>query len=786
VGDASMVLALTMPVFAKDGRMIAILTGSLGLTRPGMLGNVAKTVIGKTGYVFVVSADGTLIMHPDRSRLAQPAYAPHVNPLFERAIKGYEGTELTVDPDGRAAVVSYQRVPSSNWIVGAVYPKAEAFSAFRDLIGRFAILLVVACVIVVAAIRELIRYLMGPLVSLTRHLADYAAAEERIEPIAGDAGSGEVRALTGAFNRLTSRLHEREDAMIEAMYKYQLITENSTDLITKHLPDGTIIYASPVSASMLGIDHTAMNGHSLCAFVHPEDAGIVRDALARAMETKALETIIYRVRHADHRYMWFETTLRLMTTAAGAETGRILCISRDISERKRMAERLHELARTDHLTTLPNRFVLDERLASGLAQARRDGSTLAILMIDIDRFKNINDTLGHGKGDALLKLAASALRSAVRECDTLARWGGDEFVILLPGLLDAGVAVAAAERCRIALQGPFVVDGHSLRVSASIGVSLSSDTGAGVELVMQNADTAMYRAKARGGDCVAVYTSDMSAGARGRLSMENALFQAIEKQELVLHYQPMISARTGRLAGVEVLLRWQHPEFGLVAPAQFIPIAEEAGLIGAIGDWVLRTACAQMNAWYDRGLPRIAVSVNLSPRQFRQQRLARTIRKALEDTGFDPQLLEFEITESLLMDDIPGSKAILAELKQLGVTIALDDFGMGYSSLSYLKGFQLDTLKIDRAFIAELPASEASASIVRATIGLAKGLRLRAVAEGVETRAQASFLVKEGCDVLQGFLFAHPMEPQEFLSFALASHTYLLTRPAHEERERVV
>ena len=296
----------------------------------------------------------------------------------------------------------------------------------------------------------------------------------------------------------------------------------------------------------------------------------------------------------------------------------------------------------------------------------------------------------------------------------------------------------------------------------------------------------MYRAKARGGDCLVVYTADMSEGARSRLSMENALFHAIERDELLLHYQPLISSRTGRLAGVEALIRWKHPERGLVAPGEFIPIAEETGLIGPIGEWVLRTACKQMKAWYGKGLPRIAISVNVSSRQFRQDSFANIVKGVLEETGFDPKLLELELTESLLMDDVERSKVIIAELKGLGVSIALDDFGTGYSSLSYLKGFHLDTLKIDRTFTSELITSDTNASIVRATIGLAKGLHLRTVAEGLETRAQAAFLAKHGCDVLQGFLFARPMDPAAFLSFALASHTYLVCRPQHDEPELVV
>jgi diguanylate cyclase (GGDEF)-like protein/PAS domain S-box-containing protein len=787
VGDDNMVVVMTTPVLGKDGRLIAILTGSIGLTNPGLLGNVAKTVIGKTGYLFIVTADGKLIMHPDRKRLSQPAFAAATNPLFDRALKGFEGTEEALDPDGREALISYKSVPSSNWIVAAVYPKDEAFAAVNQLVWRFVAFLLVASVLVVAAVWLGTRFLMQPLVSLTRHLARYTDTEERLAPLGDDNehASGEIRALTTTFNRLTGRLHEREDALIETMRSYKLITENSTDLITKHTPEGQITYASPVSESVLGFAHRALVGHSLLEFVHPEDYEVVRVAFGVAVQDQVPPTVIYRARHRDQHYLWFETTLRLMKGISAEKAPEILCISRDISERKGMEERLHELARTDHLTNIANRVLLSERFAGGLTQARREGSLLAMLMIDIDRFKNINDSLGHGVGDTLLKLVAARLAACVRDHDTLARWGGDEFVLLLPGLEDSDTAVTVADRCINSLKEPFVVDGQSLRVTVSIGVSVASDSAADSETMLSNADTAMYRAKARGGNCLVMYTAQMSEGARSRLSMENALFHAIERHELLLHYQPLISTRTGRLAGVEALIRWNHPERGLVSPAEFIPIAEETGLIGAIGEWVLRTACTQMDSWYRRGLPRIAVSVNVSSRQFRQDSLANSVKAVLDETGFDPKLIELELTESLLMDDIERSRTILSELKSLGVSVALDDFGTGYSSLSYLKGFHLDTLKIDRAFTSELMTSETNASIVRATIGLAKGLRLRTVAEGVETRAQADFLVKQGCDVLQGFLFARPMEPEAFLSFALASHTYLLSRPPHEENEKL-
>jgi diguanylate cyclase (GGDEF)-like protein/PAS domain S-box-containing protein len=778
VGDANMVLVMTQPVLSRDGHLLGILTGSLGLTRPGMLGNIAKTVVGKSGYLQIVTADGKLIMHPDRKRLSQRAYQLNTNASFERALQGFSGTEESEQPNGRTALVSHSRVPSAQWIVSAVYPKEEALAAVDDLIWRFAQLFVLACVVVLAAVWGLTRYFMRPLVSLTHHLTDYTATDARIAPLNHGGGSGEVHALTSAFDHLTARLHQREDALIEAMQRYQLITENSKDLITKHTTEGVITYASPVAATVLGVPHTELVNRSLFEFVHPEDFDAVQAAFAEASEGRVERTFVFRARHTNQHYLWLEVTLGMMASIAGEATAEVLCISRNISDRKGMEERLYDLARTDHVTGLPNRLLLEERFDSALNRAYREGSMVAALMIDIDRFKKVNDTLGHGTGDTLLQLVASRLSACIREGDTLARWGGDEFVLLLPELKEPGIAGEIASRCLGALKRVFKVDGNVLHISASIGISYSRDMGIQAEAMLKNAHTAMYKAKARGGDCFVTYASEMSAGAQSRLSMENALFHAIERDELRLHYQPLVVAKSGRLAGVEALLRWQHPELGLVPPGHFIPIAEDTGLIGELGEWVLRTACKQMSVWYGQGLPRIPVSVNLSSRQFRKDNLVSTIKSVLDDTGLEPDLLELELTESLLMDDVAHSQAILSELKALGVTVALDDFGTGYSSLSYLKRFPLDTLKIDRSFTMELPGSEANASIVRATIGLAKGLRLRTVAEGVETRAQANFLVEHGCDVLQGYLFSKPMPADDLFKFGTASPTYLVSKKA--------
>ena len=358
-------------------------------------------------------------------------------------------------------------------------------------------------------------------------------------------------------------------------------------------------------------------------FVHPDDHEAVRAAFSRSVRRAAQRTVVYRARHEDQHYVWLETTLKLMTSPEGEETSEILCISRNIADRKRMEERLYDLARTDHLTALPNRFLLEERFSGALAQARREGSLLAMLLIDIDRFKNINDTLGHGMGDSLLKLAASKLKSCIRECDTLARWGGDEFVLAAAGAAGRG----HGRRDRAALpRGAEAAVLRRRRGPARLGVDRRSayrwTRALDAEAMLRNADTAMYKAKARGGDCMVMYSSEMSAGARSRLSMENALFQAIERNELRLHYQPQISARTGRLAGVEALIRWQHPDQGLVLPGSSSRSPRRPDSSHAIGEWVLNAACMQMSVMVPaRDFRASPVAVNLSSRQFRQQPL---------------------------------------------------------------------------------------------------------------------------------------------------------------------
>jgi len=774
IGDEHIVLVLTMPILAPDGSLLGILTGSLDLTRPEMLGNIARTTVGRTGYLAIMTRDGKVIMDRDKSRLSKPLYAPGENPLFDRALAGFEGTNEGADESGRAAFISYRQVKSAGWILSAIYPKEEAYRDIGQYVTSFLWVLGSSALLVLVAIWALTAYLTRPLIALTRHMTAYSASEGRIAPLPGVAGSGEVRALTMTFNALTRSLNDREESVIAAMRQYQIITENSTDLITRHGLDGSTLFSSPASATVLGIPASDMLGRNIIDLIHPGDIPRVQRAFEDARTTDASVTVTYRARLASDECVWLESALRVMKSAD--QRAEVLCLSRNIDERKRMEEKLHLEARTDRLTRLPNRLMLEEQLGLAMARRSRDESLLAVLLIDLDRFKNINDTLGHRHGDELLAAVAKRLANCVRPEDTLARWGGDEFVVVLPCVPSPEAARDIANRYRMALKDPFMHMGELLNMTASIGVSLIGDSATDPETLLANADIAMYRAKARGGNECVTYAAEMSAGAHSRLSMESALFHATEREQLRLHYQPLISSRTGRIVGAEALVRWHHPEFGLVPPNEFIPLAERTGVISEIGDWVLHTACRQMAEWRAAGLRGMSVSVNISGRQFGGDALVPAVERALQAAALPPECLELELTETLLMENTDHSQATIRRLKQLGVSIALDDFGIGYSSLSYLQQFTLDTLKIDRAFTSEMLTSPQSEAIVRATFDIARALDFRTVAEGIEDRAQATFLAELGCDVFQGYHFAKPMPASEFLDFANSTPIHLFPR----------
>lgn len=439
-----------------------------------------------------------------------------------------------------------------------------------------------------------------------------------------------------------------------------------------------------------------------------------------------------------------------------------VAVIQDITERRQTEERLHYLAHYDALTDLPNRVLLHKRLNEAMLEADRRERLVAVMFLDLDRFKTINDTLGHDVGDALLKAVAERLKKTVRPGDTISRLGGDEFTVILGNVAHVDDVSRVAQKILDQFLSPFRLGGRDLHTSPSIGITLYPLDDKAPEDLLKDADVAMYRAKELGRNRFQFFTADLNVRAARRLELETGLRQALERQEFILHYQPLVDTKTGRIKGMEALLRWQHPEFGLIPPLEFIPLAEDTGLIIQIGEWVLKTACAQIKAWHETGFPALQVAVNLSSKQLRDKNLVGVVQQALADSGLEARYLGLELTESVLMEDMELAAAIMKELKKVGVAFSLDDFGTGYSSLSYLKRFPIDYLKIDRSFVCDITTDLFGAGIVRAIIVMAHTLKIKVIAEGVETNEQLVFLRRQGCDITQGYYCSEPLPAELF------------------------
>ncbi len=434
---------------------------------------------------------------------------------------------------------------------------------------------------------------------------------------------------------------------------------------------------------------------------------------------------------------------------------------RDVTERQRAEAQMRYHALYDSLTGLPNRTLFNDHLTQAISKAVRNSLKMAVLFLDLDRFKLVNDTLGHAAGDQLLQAFAQRLKHCLRQSDIVARWAGDEFTVLLPAAHSRDEVILIAQRILDAMRPHFEIEGYFLRVTTSIGIAMYPADGTTVDVLLKNADAALYRAKESGRNAYHLYNSTLHSETTEWLTLESHLHRALERQEFVLYYQPQVNVLTGAITQMEALVRWRHPERGLVPPSKFIPLAEENGLIVPLGDWVLRTACRQSRIWQEAGLPPVRIAVNLSGHQLKQPQLVDRVQQILQESDLDPRLLELEITETTLMKNVEVTKTVLSNLHAMGVSIALDDFGTGYSSLSYLKKFPFHTLKIDQSFVHELTTNPNDEAIVTAIIAMSKVLNLKLVSEGVETKVQEQLLRRLGCEEMQGFLFSRPVPPEQ-------------------------
>jgi diguanylate cyclase (GGDEF)-like protein/PAS domain S-box-containing protein len=569
------------------------------------------------------------------------------------------------------------------------------------------------------------------------------------------------RALRNAIERKAV-----EDALYVEKERAVVTLNSIGDAVLCTDISGKITYLNLVAEAMTGWQREEATGKPLAEVFRIIDGSTrktARDPMEMAVDQN--RTVGLTVNCVLIRRDGFESAIEDSAAPIHDRVGRItgaVIVFHDVSAARAMSDQMTHSAQHDVVTTLPNRLLLSDRISQSISLARRQKKHLAVIFLDLDRFKYINDSLGHATGDQLLRSVSRRLLASVRASDTVSRQGGDEFVILLSEITHPAHAATSAIKILLSLNAPHSIGGQELHIDGSIGISVYPEDGEDAETLIKNADTAMYHAKERGRNNFQFFTAEMNLRAVERQSLEGNLHRALEREEFLLHYQPKVNLGTGEITGVEALIRWQQPDRGLVPPAQFVPIAEDCGLIVQIGRWVMREACRQARAWQDAGLPLLPIAVNVSAVEFRHKDFVEGVRTILSETGLEARYLELELTEGVIMEDVESTSFVLQELKMMGIHLVVDDFGTGYSSLSYLRQFPIDALKIDKSFVHQLTSDFEDSTIVSAIINMGKSLKHGVVAEGIETQEQMAYLRTKCCAEGQGYLFSRPLAAAQF------------------------
>jgi diguanylate cyclase (GGDEF)-like protein/PAS domain S-box-containing protein len=593
-------------------------------------------------------------------------------------------------------------------------------------------------------------------------------AEDNLRGTLQKLGSN-IQALSKANSRLQAEIVERraaEDRLFHERERAEVTLKSIGDGVITTDVDGKVMYLNPAAEKMGGWTNAEAAGLPLTEIfriidpatrqpvAQPVDAALYRNEVARMGQSRILV-------HRDGSESTVDDSCAPIHDPEGRVIGAVV-VFHDVSAVRAMSLKMTHLAQHDSLTDLPNRLLLNDRLSQAIALALRNNKKTALLLLDLDRFKHVNDTLGHIVGDHLLQEIAKRIRGCMRETDTVSRQGGDEFIILLQEVSDTIGAARAATQLLTSIAQPYFIDGHEVHITGSIGISICPDDGEDADTIIKHADAAMYQAKMQGRNKYQFFIRSINERAVRRFALEGSLRRALAHDESALYYQPKMNIATSAVVGAEALLRWPARHKELSSASQFIPIAEESGLIIPIGEWVLRKACQQNRAWQAAGYAPIAIAVNVSAVQFKEKSFLDLVSRVLDETGLDPRYLELELTESVTMQEIEFTISMLESLKRMGVGLAIDDFGTGYSSLSYLKRFPIDTLKVDRSFVQDIATDPDSAAITCAIISMAKILKHKVIAEGVETREQFEFLRKQGCDEIQGYYFSQPLSAEDF------------------------